>query len=62
MYLFFAFNPVVAIIAVFFTYMFEVLIDNTYARLTWHFTVKSSWLVAVVLGVVNLFILTYFVR
>jgi ech hydrogenase subunit B len=58
-YLFFAFNPVIAILAVAVTYILEVLIDNTYARLTWHFTVKSSWLVAGLLGVTNLVVLAF---
>jgi formate hydrogenlyase subunit 4 len=58
-YLFFAFNPVVAILAVCITYILEVLIDNTYARLTWHFTLKSSWLVAGILGVINLVVLAF---
>jgi ech hydrogenase subunit B len=58
-YLFFAFNPVIAIIAVAATYILEVLIDNTYARLTWHFTIRSSWLVAGVLGVTNLVVLAF---
>jgi formate hydrogenlyase subunit 4 len=58
-YLFFAFNPVVAIGAVAVTYLLEVFIDNTYARLTWHFTLRSSWLVAGVLGVTNLLVLAF---
>jgi formate hydrogenlyase subunit 4 len=58
-YLFFAFNPIIAICAVACTYVIEVLIDNTYARLTWHFTVKSSWIVAGVLGFVNLAVLAF---
>jgi formate hydrogenlyase subunit 4 len=57
-YLFFAFNPVVGLAAIVVTYFLEILIDNSYARLTWHFTVKSSWLVAGVCGFVNLMILT----
>jgi ech hydrogenase subunit B len=61
-YLFFAFNPVIAIIAVLVTYFFEIFIDNTFARLTWHYTLKSSWIVAIVLGVTNLLILAYAVR
>jgi formate hydrogenlyase subunit 4 len=58
-YLFFAFNWIAAIAAVIITYLIEVLIDNTYARLTWHFTVKSSWIVAAVFGVVNLLIISF---
>jgi formate hydrogenlyase subunit 4 len=58
-YLFFAFNPVIAIIAVAVSYVLEVFIDNTYARLTWHFTLRSSWIVAGVLGVTNLLVLAF---
>jgi ech hydrogenase subunit B len=58
-YLFFAFNPIIAILAVGITYILEVLIDNTYARLTWHFTIRSSWLVAGILGVSNLIVLAF---
>jgi formate hydrogenlyase subunit 4 len=61
-YLFFSFNPVIAIIAVCITYLLEVLIDNTFARLTWHFTIKSSWLVAGILGVANLIVLPFLCR
>lgn len=53
-YLFFAFNPVLAIVAVVGSYFLEILIDNSYARLTWQFTVKSSWLVAGIVGIFNL--------
>jgi ech hydrogenase subunit B len=59
-YLFFSFNPVLAIIAVILSYLFEIFIDNTYARLTWQFTVKASWVVASVLGVINLMLVYYF--
>ncbi len=58
-YLFFAFNWVIAIFAVIVTYLIEILIDNTYARLTWRFTVKYSWIVGGIFGVVNLFILEF---
>jgi hypothetical protein len=49
----------VAIGAVAVTYLLEIFIDNTYARLTWHFTLRSSWLVAGVLGVTNLLVLAF---
>jgi formate hydrogenlyase subunit 4 len=61
-YLFFAFNWVVAIPAVLVTYFIEIFIDNTYARLTWHFTLKSSWIVAGVCGVVNIFLIAFLVK
>ncbi len=58
-YMFFAFNPIVAISAIVITYLFEILIDNSYARLTWHFTLKSSWIVSGIFGVSNLLILAF---
>jgi formate hydrogenlyase subunit 4 len=61
-YLFFAFNWVVAIPAVLVAYFIEIFIDNTYARLTWHFTLKSSWIVAGVCGVVNIFLIAFLVK
>lgn len=53
-YLFFAFNPVVGILAVVLTYLLEILIDNTFARYTWADALRSAWLVALVLGGGNL--------
>ncbi len=61
-YLFFAFNWVVAIFAVVVAYIIEILVDNTYARLTWRFTVKSSWIVGGIFGVVNLFVIAFLVK
>jgi ech hydrogenase subunit B len=58
-YIFFAaFNPIIAIAATMATYFIEILIDNTYARLTWRFTVTSSWVVAGIFGVINLLVLS----
>jgi formate hydrogenlyase subunit 4 len=53
-YLFFAFNPLLGIAAVVVIYLLEILIDNTNARVKWQLAVKSSWLIAAVVGVVNL--------
>ncbi|MDO4545685.1 MAG: NADH-quinone oxidoreductase subunit H [Bacillota bacterium] len=39
------------------TYFFEVLIDNSFARMKWQFAFKSSWIVALVLGMINIFVL-----
>ena len=38
-------------------YFVEVLIDNCFARMKWQFAFKSAWIVAIVLGVVNVFVL-----
>ena len=34
--------------------LFEILIDNTNARVKWQLAVKSSWAIAAIVGVVNL--------
>ena len=59
-YLFFAFNPVVGVVAILFVYFIEVVVDNTNARVKWELMLKSAWLITIILGVGNLFVL-YFV-
>ena len=61
-YLFFAFNPIIGVIAAIATYVLEVLIDNIFARLTWQFTVASSWIVTGVAAVSNLLIITFIIK
>lgn len=56
-YLFFGANPVLAVVVTLFGYFLELVIDNTTARLNWKLTLKSSWLVAAVLGSTNIAIL-----
>jgi formate hydrogenlyase subunit 4 len=58
-YLFFASNPVIAVIAVILVYLLEILIDNASARVKWQLVMKSSWVVAVIVGVANLAALYY---
>jgi ech hydrogenase subunit B len=58
-YLFFGFSPVVAIVAIILTYLAEILIDNTFSRMKWRFTLKSGWIVAATLGLGNLAVLYY---
>ncbi len=54
-YLFFAaLNPALAVAITLALYIVEIFIDNTYARLTWRFTIRASWIVAATFGVVNL--------
>ncbi|WP_292489311.1 complex I subunit 1 family protein [Methanoculleus sp. 10] len=57
-YLFFAWNPVIGIIAVAVTYVAEIFIDNVTARVRWQAALKSGWLAAL-LGIANLAILSY---
>lgn len=63
-YLFFAwtwkFSWIVAIAACLITYFFEILLDNSEARVKWQLVVNSSWIVAATLGFLNL-ILLYFI-
>lgn len=60
-YLFFANNPARGMFAALAAYLLVIFIDNTFARLKWQITLKSSWLVALVFGVGNIIIL-FFVR
>ena len=46
---------VVAIIAFF----FETFIGNSFARMKWQVAFKSAWIVAAVLGIINLFLLYF---
>ncbi len=59
-YLFFAWNPLLALIAVAVVYFLEILIDNTNARVKWQLAMGSSWAIAAIVGVVNLGVL-YFI-
>ena len=59
-YLFFAFNPLLGIGVALAAYILEIFIDNAYARLTWHFTLKSSWIVTGTFGIINLLVLYYY--
>ncbi|GHU65587.1 ech hydrogenase subunit EchB [Clostridia bacterium] len=40
-------------------YFVEILIDNGYARMKWQFTIKSAWIVTLIFGGGNLFVLYY---
>ena len=57
-FLFFAWNPVIGVIAVAVTYAIEVFIDNVTARVRWQAALKSGWFAAA-LGIANLAILSY---
>jgi ech hydrogenase subunit B len=58
-WLFFAFNPVIAVVALIVTYFLEIFIDNTFSRVKWQMTVRSAWLIAGTLGLINLAVLYY---
>lgn len=61
-YLFFAFNPVLGVVVVLFVYFLEVLVDNTNARIKWELMLKSAWMVTIIVGGGNLFVLYYVLR
>ncbi|OHD12045.1 MAG: Ech hydrogenase subunit EchB [Spirochaetes bacterium GWD1_27_9] len=52
-----SFNWILAIIITLFVYFFEILIDNTYARVKWEWVLKSSWAVALIAGGGNIILL-----
>lgn len=58
-YLFFAFNPLIAVIAVIIVYLIELVIDNASARVKWQLVMKSSWVITAVLAISNLAALYY---
>jgi ech hydrogenase subunit B len=58
-YLFFAFNPLIAIIAIVLVYLLELLIDNASARVKWQLVMKSSWAIAAIVAILNLAALYY---
>lgn len=60
-FLFFAngtvWGTVIGVVVALLTYFFEVIIDNSFARMKWQFAFKSAWIVALVFGVINIFVL-----
>ncbi len=59
LWLFFGWNPLLAVAAIIVLYLLEILIDNINARLRWQFAVKSAWLVALIVGIINLAVLYF---
>jgi ech hydrogenase subunit B len=58
-YLFFAFNPWLALFMAATTFLFEIFIDMNYARFKWQLTFGSSWLFTAVAGVSNIIVLGF---
>jgi len=58
-YLFFAFNPAIAFAAIVVAYFIEILIDNTTSRAKWQLTLRTAWIIAGTLCIVNLGVLYY---
>jgi ech hydrogenase subunit B len=59
MFLFFTFNIPLAIVVIIVAYFAEILIDNTFSRVKWQFTLRSAWIIAGMLGLINLAVLYY---
>ena len=57
-YLFFGFNPWIALAVSLATYLFEIFIDMNYARFKWQLTFASSWIFTAVAGVSNIIVLS----
>jgi ech hydrogenase subunit B len=57
-YLFFAFKPWVALLAVLATYLFVIVVDMNFARFRWQLTFFSTWLFTAVAGVSNIIVLS----
>lgn len=60
-YIFFAwsawYSNIIALLMCIIVYIFEIIIDNSTARVRWQMALKTSWIVTAVLGGVNLFVL-----
>ncbi|OPX98417.1 MAG: Hydrogenase-4 component C [Syntrophorhabdus sp. PtaU1.Bin002] len=57
-YLFFGFNPWIALAVSLATYLFEIFIDMNYARFKWQLTFASTWLFTAVAGISNIVVLS----
>lgn len=56
-YLFFAFNPILGLFMTLVVYFLAIVVDNVSARFKWQLIFKSSWLIAGVLGIINILVL-----
>ena len=59
-YLFFAYNPALAVAVCLLVWVSETFIDNTFARFKWDLAFKSAWIVTVIAGISNILVL-YFI-
>ena len=50
----------IAVVAVVLIYLFEIWIDNNFARVKWSFMLKAAWIVSLIAGVLNLAIFYIF--
>ena len=61
-YLFFAHQPLLAVAATLLIYFFTILVDNTFARVKWQMALASSWIMALIFGLGNIFVLFFMKR
>lgn len=54
-------SVIIAVIVCLLIYFFEVFIDNNFARMKWQIAINSSWIIALTVGFVNIFVL-YFLK
>ncbi len=54
-------SVIVAVVVCLLIYFFEVFIDNNFARMKWQVAMNSSWVIALTVGFVNIFVL-YFLK
>jgi len=59
-FLFFAAWPMLGLPVVLAVFVFVIFVDNVFARLKWQTALRSSWLVAAILGVGNIIVLSLF--
>lgn len=62
-YIFFAYGAswshALALFMCLLTYLAETFIDNSFARVKWQMTIKSTWFITLVLGFVNMLVLHF---
>ncbi len=51
-------SVLVAVVVCILSYFVEILIDNTFPRVKWEFMLKSTWIITLIAGVINVLILT----
>lgn len=61
-YLFFASNALLAVIATLSIYFFVIVVDSVFARAKWQMTLVTSWTVALVFGLGNIIVLHFIKR
>jgi ech hydrogenase subunit B len=61
-YLFYATNPLIGVLLALIAYFLEIVIDNTFARAKWQYTLASSWIITLVLGFGNIILLDVLLR